>query len=89
MYARGTRAWGVCDRCGFRYLLSTLRGETVMGRSKNNRVCESCFDGDHPQNWLGRQRVVDPQALRNPRPEIAETAVAAYEPEYVGPGNEP
>jgi hypothetical protein len=89
VYARGKIAWGNCDRCGFRFLLNTLRAEAVKGVSRNNRVCASCWDPDHPQNWLGTFPIYDPQALRNPRPDVAETAVDPYEPAYVGPGNEP
>lgn len=89
MFARGARALGICDRCGARFLLATLREEVVMGRPKNNRVCDSCFDPDHPQNWLGATPIVDPQALRFSRPDIAEQPVTPYTPPYVGPGNEP
>lgn len=88
-FARGLRALGICDRCGARFLLSALMEETVAGRRVNNRVCDSCFDSDHPQNWLGRTPVVDPQALRFSRPDIAEAPVPPYVPPYVGPGNEP
>jgi hypothetical protein len=88
-FARGNRALGICDRCGQRFLLNTLREETVAGVGRNNRVCDSCFDSDHPQNWLGRTPVIDPQALRFSRPDIAESPVAPYTPPYIGPGNQP
>lgn len=48
-----------------------MKTETVQGRVNNLLVCETCWDLDHPQNWLGRVRVDDPQALRNPRPDPA------------------
>jgi hypothetical protein len=89
MFARGKIAWGICDRCGQRHLLSTLRSETVAGNLRKNKVCDSCFDPDHPQNWLGKTRVYDPQALREPRPDVVEAPVPPYTPSYVGPGNEP
>ena len=89
MFARGKIARGTCDRCGFAFLLSSLREESVKGVGQNNRVCDSCFDSDHPQNFLGMTPIYDPQALRNARPDVAETAVTPYEPTYVGPGNEP
>lgn len=38
-------------------------------KTTNIRVCPACFDPDHPQNQLGRHKVVDPQALRNARPD--------------------
>lgn len=89
MFARGPRAWGICDRCGQRQLLNTLRGETVRGAPRQNLVCVSCFDPDHPQNWLGMMPIYDPQALRVTRPDVAESPVPPYVPPYVGPGNEP
>jgi hypothetical protein len=89
MFARGKIARGTCDRCGFAFLLASLREESVKGVGQNNRVCDSCFDSDHPQNFQGMTPIYDPQALRNPRPDVAETAVDPYEPTYVGPGNEP
>jgi hypothetical protein len=70
-FARGAKAWGMCDACGFRYLLAKLKTETVAGRSNNLLVCPECWDKDHPQNWQGRYPVYDPQALRNPRPDTA------------------
>ena len=70
-YASGKRAHGYCDQCGFRYQLSALREEYVQGRPTGIRACPTCYDPDHPQNWLGRTPVDDPQALRNPRPDPA------------------
>ena len=67
-YAKGKKAFGFCDRCGFRYDLKDLKPETVNLVSTNLLVCEECWDSDHPQNMLGRIRYDDPQALRNPRP---------------------
>ena len=52
-------------------------------------VCDSCYDPDHPQNWLGKFPIYDPQALRVVRPDIAESPVTPYTPPYIGPGNEP
>lgn len=69
VYARGKKAFGFCDRCGFRELLSRMKTEYVRGISSNNLVCRQCFDQDHPQNFQGMAPVVDAQALRNPRPD--------------------
>lgn len=88
MFAVGNRAWGICDRCGLRHLLNELREEMVAGQPRNNRVCHSCFDEDHPQNWLGKTAIRDYQALRFSRPDVPETTVTQYDPEFVGPGNE-
>ena len=67
-YAEGRKAFGFCDRCGFRYNLKDLKTETVNLATTNLLVCPECWDPDHPQNMLGRMRVDDPEALRNPRP---------------------
>ena len=67
-FAKGSKAFGFCDRCGFRYNLKELKSETVNLISTNLLVCPECWDPDQPQNMLGRIPVDDPQALRNPRP---------------------
>jgi hypothetical protein len=69
-YARGNKALGVCDRTGFAYKLSELVYETKNGTRTGLRVGRDVADGDHPQNFLGRLRIVDPQALREPRPDV-------------------
>lgn len=70
-FASNAKAHGFCGRCGFRVKLSEMKTESVRGRSVKNKVCPSCFDLDHPQNWLGTKPVDDPQALREPRPDPA------------------
>lgn len=71
-FASGRKAWGICDRCGMRFRLVSLKPETVAGVQLDNRVCKSCFDKDHPQLMQGKTPVLDPQALRNPRPDVPE-----------------
>jgi hypothetical protein len=51
-----------------------LKGEVVNLEETGILVCQECWDGDHPQNALGRWPVDDPQALRNPRPDTAQEA---------------
>lgn len=70
-FASGKHAHGFCDRCGFRAKYSELRTETVAGNPVNVRVCKSCFDKDHPQNFQGKYPIDDPQALRHARPDPA------------------
>lgn len=70
VYARGLRAYGFCERCGFRYDLKDLRSETFKLNPLNNRVCQDCADEDHPQDWVGTIKIHDPQALRRPAPDI-------------------
>lgn len=68
-YAKGKRAFGFCDRSGFRYPLNELVWEYKDGKRTGMRIGKDMVDPDHPQNFLGRARVVDPQSLRDPRPD--------------------
>ena len=68
-YAVGKKANGICDRCGFTYLLSNLKYEIEDQKRNGLRVCSECFDQDQPQLQLGRVRTSDPQSLRHPRPQ--------------------
>lgn len=74
-YAKGSKALGICDKTGFRYPLSELVYEYNNGRRTGFRVGRDVADPDHPQNFLGRLRIVDPRALRDPRPEGDKTQV--------------
>lgn len=69
-YSSGRYAWGLCDTCGFRYKLLDLRWQFIRGRRTGILSCPTCDDPDHPQNFLDRAVTVDPQALRNARPQI-------------------
>jgi len=63
-YASGRHAWGVSDRSGFRYRLREMKKEwtgALVGPDE--------FDPKHPQLFPPKPGP-DPQALRNPRPEI-------------------
>jgi len=71
-FASGKRALALCDRCGQEYKLKTLRELTINENKTNLLVCPECWEPDHPQNKLGRVKVLDPQALRDPRPDAAE-----------------
>jgi hypothetical protein len=68
-FASGKHALGLCDICGQRYKLTELFAEIYNQRPTGFLVCEECFDEDHPQLQLGRFPIIDPQALRNPRPD--------------------
>lgn len=68
-FARGSRALGICDRCGQTNKLSALRFQVVAQKPTGLRVCPGCLDVDHPQLMLGRVPVSDPQALKDPRPD--------------------
>ena len=71
-FAIGRRALGICDMCGLRFRLLTLKEPRVRGVRTGLRVCQSCFDPDHPQNFQGMRPVYDPQALRFTRPDVPE-----------------
>ena len=69
-FARGKKAIAECDRCGFRYKLKELKELTIKTKSVNIFVCPTCFEKDHPQLHIGMYPINDPQALRNPRPDL-------------------
>lgn len=66
-FASGKKAIAMCDRCGQRFKLKTLKEEVIKTKRYNLLVCEECWDPDHEQLQLGMYPVDDPQALRNPR----------------------
>ena len=77
-FAKGTHAYGICERCGFRYDLGEMKAETFKGVSKKNLVCPDCWDQEHPQDYLGTFKVFDPQALRRPAPDIGLDETNAF-----------
>ena len=72
-FSSGKFAIAECDRCGQRYKLKELRKLVVKQQIKNIKVCPSCWDPDQPQLSLGMYPVDDPQAVREPRPDISYT----------------
>jgi len=68
-YASGKKAFGFCDRTGFRYKLRDLVPQIEDGRPNGMLVGRDVLDEDQPQLQLGRIRMNDPQALRDPRPD--------------------
>ena len=87
--ASGRYAYGFCDRTGFRYKLSDLKAEYVAGVKTGLMVGEDVWDGDQPQNFLGKMGdYTDPQSLENPRPDTSQAErrkLSAFDP--VGSGN--
>lgn len=68
-YARGSKAWGICDRCGQRDFLHNLKKEPGTGLL----VDSACYDGsynivDHPQNHPDTRP--ETMGLKDPRPEV-------------------
>ena len=60
-----------CDRCGFRYKLKQLRSLVIKTKNTQILVCSECWEEDQPQLQLGMYPVNDPQAVRNPRPDLS------------------
>lgn len=70
-YSSGKYAIAECDRCGFRYKLTELRKLTIKTKQVSIKVCSTCWEPDHPQLQLGMYPVYDPQAVREPRPDVS------------------
>ena len=70
-FASGKKAIAECDRCGFRYKLKELKQLTIKTKRVNILVCPTCWEPDQPQLSLGLYPVDDPQAVREPRPDIS------------------
>ena len=70
-FASGKYAIAQCDRCDQRYMLKDLRIQVVKTRPYKIKVCKTCWDPDHPQLSLGMYPVNDPQAVREPRPDVS------------------
>ena len=65
-FASGKNAYGISDRSGVRYPLSRMKKEwtgALVGFDE--------WEPKHPQ-LEPRRKVVDPQALRDPRPDRVE-----------------
>lgn len=73
-FASGKYAIAECDRCAQRYKLKELRTQTVKTKPYKVKVCKECWDPDHPQLQLGMYPVNDPQAVREPRPDVSYLA---------------
>ena len=69
-FTSGKIAIADCDRCGHQFQLKKLRELVIRTKNTNIMVCPQCWDPDHPQNMQGMYPVYDPQALRDPRPDL-------------------
>jgi hypothetical protein len=70
-YSSGKYSIAECDRCGFRYKLKELRKLTIKTKQVSIKVCPTCWEPDQPQLSLGLYPVNDPQAVREPRPDVS------------------
>ena len=70
-YSSGKNAIAECDRCGQRYKLTQLKKLTIKTKMVSIKVCPECWEPDQPQLQLGMYPVNDPQAVREPRPDVS------------------
>jgi hypothetical protein len=86
-FASGKYSIAECDRCGQRYKLKELRKQIVKTKIYDIKVCPSCWDPDQPQLQLGMYPVNDPQAVREPRPDVTYEVSGLLEDGYNGGGS--
>jgi hypothetical protein len=70
-FASGKWSIAECDRCAQRYKLKELKIQILKTKPYRIKVCPTCWDPDHPQLQLGMYPVNDPQAVRDPRPDVS------------------
>lgn len=70
-FSSGKFAIAECDRCGQRFKLKQLKSLTIKTKKVNILVCPECWEPDQPQLKLGMFPINDPQAVRNPRPDVS------------------
>lgn len=70
-FSSGKYAIAECDRCAQRFKLKQLKKQVLKTKMYNIKVCPSCWDPDQPQLQLGMYPVNDPQAVREPRPDVS------------------
>lgn len=70
-FSSGKNAIAECDRCGFRYKLKQLKNLVIKTKNVSIKVCPTCWEPDQPQLSLGLYPVNDPQAVREPRPDVS------------------
>jgi hypothetical protein len=70
-FASGKYSIAECDRCAQRYKLKELKIQILKTKPYRVKVCPTCWDPDQPQLQLGMYPVNDPQAVRDPRPDVS------------------
>ena len=86
-FSSGKNAIAECDRCGFRYKLTDLKPLTIKTKITSIFVCPTCWEPDQPQLLLGMYPVNDPQAVRNPRPDVSYVTSGVGDDGYPGGGS--
>jgi len=70
-FSSGKNSISECDRCGFRFKLKVLKKLVIKTKQVTIKVCPTCWEPDQPQLQLGMYPVQDPQAVREPRPDLS------------------
>lgn len=70
-FSSGKNSIAECDRCGFRFKLKYLKKLIIKTKQVSIKVCATCWEPDQPQLQLGMYPVQDPQAVREPRPDLS------------------
>jgi len=86
-FSSGKNSIAECDRCGFRFKLAQLKGLVIKTKNVNIMVCPECWEPDQPQLLLGMYPVNDPQAVRNPRPDVSYVTSGVGEDGYPSGGS--
>ena len=86
-FSSGKNSIAECDRCGFRFKLTQLKGLVIKTKNVNIMVCPECWEPDQPQLLLGMYPVNDPQAVRNPRPDVSYVTSGVGEDGYPSGGS--
>jgi len=73
-FASSKHSIAECDRCGQRYKLRQLKTLTIKTKNVQIKVCPECWEPDQPQLLVGMYPVDDPQAVREPRPDVSYLA---------------
>jgi hypothetical protein len=84
-YANQPKALGICDRCGFQVRLNRMINQIIDMKRSGIMVCPSCNDIDQEQLQVGKERVDDAIALRNPRPDTnpGREPLVPYDPDFL------
>lgn len=86
-FASGKKAIAECDRCGIRVKLKELRKLIIKTKQVSIKVCRECWEPDHPQLLLGMYPIDDPQALREPRPDLSYSQSGLLADGSIGEGS--
>jgi hypothetical protein len=71
-YSSGKHTLGVCDRCAEWVKLNSMKYIVIKDNVTAIKVCKRCWEPSHPQLRVGQYPVNDPQAVRDPRPDVRD-----------------